>query len=216
MKIELYREAALLAIGRYPGEFQIDKFDKTEKGEWIGFDNLWNSVLQVWCGVSPDKSEWGAFKAKKHLYAKEFNRIMGEEVEHLSVTDIRKREIKVVFGTFALGLLKQKYADIANGLYDDGVFLLIERELAKGETNGFYCLGNLGIYGEEEPSVQEPEKPKFLRLVGHTIDGRIFDVENVIDYGVNEQYGSLHYVCSEGGEKREGYVRYSELNIIQP
>lgn len=216
MNIELYRETALLAVSTLPYWEEVEQFDKTEKGEWIGFEKLWNFLIQPTYGFLPDKAERGAFKANMHLYAKEFNKIMGEEIEHLCVSDARNRKLYVVYGVDYLNPIKKKYADIANGLHDDGVYLLIERELDKGETNGFYCLGNLGIYGEEEPAVQEPDKPKFTRLIGMTIDGRDFEVENVIQHEVNEQYGSLHYICSENGKKREGYIRYSEIVIMKP
>lgn len=213
MKLELYRETALTTRGRAYGEEYT--FDKTEKGGWIGFEELWNPLVQETFGNHPDSVEWGAFKASKDLYRKEFCKFMEAEIERLHINSTSHRMLRVVFGTFCLNLLKEKYIDIADGLYDDGVFLLVERELSKGEINGFYWLGNLGIYGEEEP-VRTPDKPKFVKLVGITIDSRVFEVENVIHHEVNEQYGSLHYVCSEGGKKREGYVKYSELNIIQP
>lgn len=213
MICHIYKETALQATIRTT----VDDIsvDKTEKGEWIGFEELWKSLrMESWFAFRPDKDEAGAFKTYELAYKNEFFKAMNSEIDSLPVNERKDCSFKLVFTADGIRLVETKsLVDANEKLISDGVYLLIARE--SYDKHAVVFLGNLGIYGEDETGTID-NKPLFPVFSGTTIDGKEFSINNVISYEVNSDYTAVRYTCSQARRKVKGYIRFSELTIIDP
>lgn len=213
MICHIYKETALQASIRVNKDDVI--VDKTEKGEWIGFEKLWKILrMESWMAFRPDKDEAGAFWVYELAYKREFFKAMGSEIDSLPVCERKDCSFKIVFTRDGIRLVETKgLIDANEKLVDDGVYLLVARE--SYDKHAVFFLGNLNIYGEDETGKID-DKPLFPVLSGTTIDGKEFSIKNVISYEVNNDYSAVRYTCSEARKKIKGFIRFSELTIVDP